>query len=98
MLAIYHVHTEFSDDSVYPLDAVCRDAISFRYGLPDLQPCTQTLKLYRELGGRVITFGSDSRKPEHLGAHIPEVRERLRNLGFTEFCTYRHMQPVFHAL
>ena len=52
MLADYHVHTEFSDDSVYPLDAVCRDAISFRYGLPDLQPCTQTLKLYRELGGR----------------------------------------------
>lgn len=71
---------------------------SFRYGLPDLQPCTQILKLYRELGGRVITFGSDSHKPEHLGAHIPEVRERLRNLGFTEFCTYRHMQPVFHAL
>lgn len=62
------------------------------------KPCTQTLKLYRELGGRVITFGSNSRKPEHLGAHIPEVRERLRNLGFTEFCTYRHMQPVFHAL
>lgn len=36
MLADYHVHTEFSDDSVYPLDAVCRDAISFHYGLPDL--------------------------------------------------------------
>lgn len=28
------------------------NASSFRYGLPDLQPCTQTLKLYRELGGR----------------------------------------------
>lgn len=27
MLADYHVHTEFSDDSVYPLDAVCRDAM-----------------------------------------------------------------------
>ena len=52
MLADHHVHTKFSDDSVYPLDAVCRDAISFRYGLPDLQPCAQTLKLYREPGGR----------------------------------------------
>lgn len=26
MLADYHVHCEFSDDSVYPLLAVCRDA------------------------------------------------------------------------
>lgn len=27
MLADYHVHTEFSDDSVYPLEAVVKDAI-----------------------------------------------------------------------
>ncbi|MDY2777248.1 MAG: histidinol-phosphatase HisJ family protein [Collinsella sp.] len=71
---------------------------SFRYGLPDLQPSTYILKLYRDLGGRVITMGSDSHKPEHLGAHIGEVRERLRDLGFTEFCTFRHMEPRFHRL
>ena len=27
MLADYHVHTEFSDDSVYPMEQVVRDAI-----------------------------------------------------------------------
>lgn len=27
MLADYHVHTAFSDDSVYPLEEVIRDAI-----------------------------------------------------------------------
>lgn len=71
---------------------------SFRYGLPDLQPCTEILKMYRELGGRILTIGSDSHKPEHLGAHIPEVRERLRDMGYTEFCTFRQMEPVFHRL
>lgn len=71
---------------------------SFRYGLPDLQPSTDILRIYRELGGRILTIGSDSHKPEHLGAHIPAVRERLRELGYTEFCTFRHMEPVFHAL
>lgn len=71
---------------------------SFRYGLPDLTPCTEILRLYRDLGGRVLTIGSDSHKPEHLGAHIPEVRDRLRALGYTEFCTFNKMEPVFHEL
>ena len=71
---------------------------SFRYGLPDLQPCTEILRLYRDLGGRILTIGSDSHKPEHLGAHIPEVRDRLRALGYTEFCTFDKMEPLFHEL
>ena len=28
MFADYHVHTEFSDDSVYPMEQVVRDAIA----------------------------------------------------------------------
>ena len=32
---------------------------SFRYGLSDLQPCTEILELYRDLGGRVLTIGAD---------------------------------------
>lgn len=71
---------------------------SFRYGLPDLQPSTEILRLYLDLGGRILTVGSDSHKPEHLGAHIPEVKERLRDLGFTQFCTFEHMEPSFHEL
>lgn len=69
-----------------------------RYGLPDLTPSREILRLYRELGGRILTLGSDSHKPEHLGAYIEETKETLRALGFCEFCTYEKMQPVFHAL
>lgn len=71
---------------------------SVRYGLSDLTPSTEILRLYRDLGGRILTIGSDSHKPEHLGAHIPMMRERLRALGFDEFCTFDHMEPVFHKL
>ena len=71
---------------------------SFRYGLPDLTPCTEILRLYRDLGGRILTIGSDSHKPEHLGAHIPAVRDRLRALGYTKFCTFDAMEPVFHNM
>ena len=69
-----------------------------RYGLPDLQPSRDVLRLYRDLGGRVLTLGSDSHKPEHLGAHIEECHGRLRELGFTEFCTFDHLAPSWHAL
>lgn len=34
MLADYHVHTEFSDDSVYPMEQVVKDGISL--GLDEL--------------------------------------------------------------
>lgn len=71
---------------------------SHRYGLDDLTPAREILKLYRELGGRIVTIGSDSHKPEHLGAYIAETKQELRELGFTEYCTFEKMQPIFHAL
>ncbi len=30
MFADYHVHTEFSDDSVYPMESVVKDAIRMK--------------------------------------------------------------------
>lgn len=69
-----------------------------RYGLSDMTPSREILKLYQELGGRILTLGSDSHKPEHLGAYIKETKDMLRTMGFREFCTYDRMQPVFHAL
>ncbi|MCH3967987.1 MAG: histidinol-phosphatase HisJ family protein [Atopobiaceae bacterium] len=71
---------------------------SFRYGLADLQPCTEILRLYHDLGGRIVTIGSDSHKPAHLGAYIRLVQRRLAALGYTEFCTFDHMEPTFHPL
>ncbi len=69
-----------------------------RYGLADTTPSVDILKLYRELGGRIITIGSDSHEPEHLGAHIKEAKRLLKKLGFTSFCGYSRMQPIYHDL
>ena len=69
-----------------------------RYGLKDLTPSRDILRLYRELGGQIITVGSDSHKPEHLGAYIDESREELKKLGFEEFCTYEKMVPKYCKL
>lgn len=71
---------------------------SFRYGLPDLTSSREILALYHQLGGRILTIGSDAHSPEQLGDHIPEVRAVLRDIGFREFCTFERMQPIFHPL
>lgn len=69
-----------------------------RYGLQDTTPSVDILKLYRDMGGEIITIGSDSHKPEHLGAYINEAKGLLKRLGFRYFCTYDKMQPTYHVL
>lgn len=71
---------------------------SYRYGLSDTTPSREILKLYKELGGRIITLGSDSHKPEHLGACMEETKEILKDIGFDSFCTFDKMQTIFHEL
>ena len=71
---------------------------SIRYGLNDLMPSRKILKLYHDLGGRIITIGSDSHESAHLGAYIEEMKDELRKIGFKEFCTYKQMEPIFHKL
>ena len=71
---------------------------SHRYGLDGTMPSGEILRLYRELGGEIITIGSDSHKPEHLGTYIEESKALLKEMGFQKFCTYEKMKPVFHEL
>lgn len=70
---------------------------SIRYGLADSQPAEEILRLYRDLGGTVVTLGSDSHVPEHLGAHLRHFQRYLASLGFDGFFTYDRMVPTFHA-
>lgn len=71
---------------------------SYRYGLTDTTPSKEILRLYKKLGGKILTLGSDSHKPEHLGACMEETKEMLKSMGYRSFCTYDQMTPVFHEL
>ncbi len=72
---------------------------SWHYGLTDTQPSRQILKLYKDLGGEILTIGSDAHTPKYLADHLQEARRILKEeIGFTHFCTYEKMQPVFHKL
>lgn len=71
-----------------------------RYGLPDLTPSRAILKRYRELGGRILTIGSDGHSPDQLMTRerFDEAAENLKALGFREHCVFKGMKPTFYAL
>lgn len=71
---------------------------SFRYGLDDLTPSMDILKLYKSLGGNIITIGSDSHAESHLGYKIGEVQKILKGLGFESFHTFSGMVPEAVAI
>jgi len=70
---------------------------SWHYGLNDTQPSRNILKLYKDLGGRILTIGSDAHTTKYLADHMAEARDILHNeIGFEEFCTFEKMEPIFH--
>ena len=64
----------------------------------DPLPDRKWLTMYRELGGEIITLGSDAHRPGHVGCVIRERQQLLRECGFTQFCTFEKKTPIFHAL
>lgn len=58
----------------------------YRKGIADTMPERELLQLYKELGGRRITLGSDAHTAEGVGDGISEAAVTLKELGF-EFVT-----------
>ncbi len=71
---------------------------SFFNGLGETMPGPGLLRRYYELGGRLLTFGSDSHRTEHLGRGIDRAMAEAREIGFTEFALYRQHEPVMLPL
>lgn len=71
---------------------------SIRYGLPDWTPSWDILEMYKQLGGEILTIGSDAHEVGHLGAYIPQAMKELKERGFKYICTYEKMKPIFHKL
>lgn len=67
-----------------------------RYGLDDFQPSRQVLELYRDLGGTVVTVGSDSHRPEHLGSYLRLAYRELAELGFEGVWTFERCEGAPH--
>ena len=70
---------------------------SWHYGLDDTMPSRDILRLYKDLGGTIITIGSDAHSMEYLADHMRDAREILANeIGFAKIYTFAHGEPIAH--
>ncbi len=61
-------------------------------------PDEDIFRLYYNLGGRLITLGSDAHVDSDVGSGINEGSEMLRRVGFTEAFYYEKRRPVGYGL
>jgi len=60
-----------------------------------LSPEEAEISRYRELGGRLITVGSDSHETGLIGNGIAACITAAKNAGFTEYAYYENRKAVF---
>lgn len=70
----------------------------FQYGLGHPNPHEDILKRYRELGGEIVTIGSDAHSPERIAADFRRASEILKNCGFRYHAIFRKRNPFFEKL
>lgn len=64
----------------------------------DGMPGVDILKRFRELGGELVTLGSDSHQVETVAQGFAEVTERIKACGFDYLATYEARKPVMWKL
>ncbi len=61
-------------------------------------PGLEVLKLYRELGGEIVTVGSDSHSAETVGQGSDRALDLLRAAGFRYVTLFSHRKPTFEPI
>lgn len=100
----YHVE-EYMDI----VDAILKELISqnrgielntsgLKSGLKTANPHTTILKRYRELGGEIITIGSDAHSPSYIAYEFDRAKAFLLECNFKYYTTFKKKQPQFHAI
>ena len=61
-------------------------------------PSKEVLDLYIQMGGRLITLGSDAHKSEKIGNGFEVVKDYLRQKGIDTLVYYKQRKPQFYKI
>jgi histidinol-phosphatase (PHP family) len=64
-----------------------------RQGISLTYPCEETVALYRERGGKLLTIGSDAHKTADLGKDYMTAVEIAMRLGWTDITIWENRAP-----
>ena len=101
----YYSYKEYSD----LIDPILRTLIDkgialevnaggYRKGLGAPNPGKDVLLRYKELGGELITVGSDAHHPEEVAIDLDRIEQLLIECGFKYHAIFIGRKPVFYPL
>ncbi|MGX4600959.1 histidinol-phosphatase HisJ family protein [Faecalimicrobium sp. JNUCC 81] len=104
----YGNYDKLLDDKLFSdiIEAILKQAIHdgkgieintscYRYNLPDLTPSRYILNMYKDLGGEIITTGSDSHNTSQIAYQFDYIYSYLKDIGFEYVCKFNKMNPEF---
>lgn len=98
----YEVFHELFDNILTKLIAMEKgievNTASLAKGLRETNPCQSVIKRYRELGGEIITVGSDAHAPGQIACAFDRAAQLLKDCGFRYYTTFEKRSPSFHKL
>lgn len=65
-----------------------------RWKINESHPNLTALKWYRDMGGEILTIGSDAHHPQDLGYALDEMVEMARQAGFKALTRFAKRQPI----
>lgn len=68
------------------------------YMTPSTMPETAIVRRFFELGGEIVTIGSDAHYESVVGHAVTETLEMLKSIGFKYVCGFDNRQPRFIKL
>lgn len=69
-----------------------------RKGLNQPHPQYNVIKRYKELGGQIITTGSDAHRTSELCSDFSTVYDYLKHIGFDYVTTFSRGTPIFKKI
>ncbi len=74
------------------------NAGGYRNGLGEPNPCKDIIIRYKEMGGKIITIGSDAHTTQSLCYDFPAIESLLLDCGFREYTVFEGRRPFTYPL
>lgn len=97
-------YKDFSDH----LDEIFKKLVQKGKGIEINTSCLKTegafeallpvIKKYKELGGEIVTIGSDSHDKKFVAYNFEKAQAMLLQAGFNYLSTFEKLQPAFHVI
>lgn len=98
----YGRHADVFDEIIKTLldkeKAIELNTGGLKKGMNEFHPCEKLLRRYRELGGEIITIGSDAHQPQNVADGFDRACELLKECGFKYYCVFEKRTPEFRKL